>query len=803
MTAPPGNYPAVQSAGMAVIPLSHQMILSAQWREATKAVIPARGGVYPEWPNRGRIAITNPVSLANFQHAITLPWVPGMRFDFSDIRFAQQNDVICPYWIESYASKSSAKIWIKIPSANQRQIFIYYGNSQAASGSDGAAVFELFDDFQGSAYNTEIWDKTGSPTISVTGGALDIKTTGANQYLSSKKSFGVDTIYMARTRTYISSTSQVLVPHGYGGYNGNNSPTASFILYTQKYMCGAVYNNSTGTLTTQWPHSATYKRFEIYRRGSTNVEFYEDGSSKGIKTSYLPTGDLPIIIGNVAWASGYTWRSLFDWIAVRKYAATDPTCTLREYGPRPGLQTIYYPFSPAPISTCFVLKHSEWIEFSQTAVFGTPIASLHLQPVVPFSTTQAVKVATRMYIDLTAVLLERVRVKKSIQDTLWTATFNLDQYKAIDTTALRNVIYSTTDYLGTSRALFTGILPASSPQVMAADTTTTITGYDYAWYLTMRKVPAAYLHNTATTNPATIILGLLGGDDWLTEIGIEPYSIQTVAEWGTTLNTRVFDFTRTTSRWQAIQKICNYCRYVFVVKFRTVSGIVIPSAYFCHEDDIDTYLDLPAPVTITKPTPFVDGAIKWNVKGEERYNQVTVYGRDPTTGLSVYYTASTAGVLNGDETPIEYVESSGAFTTLTQVTARAIELLAYFQVPAITYTVKLVDRVDIELYQQIKFSGWAEIPAEWMRVISVDHDIESVANKTTTIQITPTAKFSQVRKMYRSMNPDPTSEMEAMFNAKAASMVRNEMGVVIAVDESIGEATVKLDDGRTVTARSR
>jgi hypothetical protein len=45
-------------------------------------------------------------------------------------------------------------------------------------------------------------------------------------------------------------------------------------------------------------------------------------------------------------------------------------------------------------------------------------------------------------------------------------------------------------------------------------------------------------------------------------------------------------------------------------------------------------------------------------------------------------------------------------------------------------------------------------------------------------------------------------EVGCIFDAKFGQMPGNEMGTVVAVDESTNTATVELDDGRTVEARN-
>jgi len=811
----PGNYPSLQSAGLAVIPPEHQTLLSAGLREKERGS-GSGSGPYPNWPYRATIRITNPVNITDYQHKLILPWKPGMQFDFRDIRFAQQDGKICPYWIESYTQKTNATVWIKVPSASQRQIYLYYGNSQAISENNGNNVFIDFDDFEGA-----------------TPSGWTLEAGQQNKYAhSTTKSFSGNQsmkLYPGKNENVCiyRSESSVNIIGGFFYDLGSGSQLAflSNVFYgdasirfvgirpdqsTTKYCYGTWGSPVVSTKN----RSEGWHKLEIRFDGSGGIAYYVDstllGSQSGTGINNTQKLEVSELQDNVV--------TYFDCVYVRKYTATEPTLSLRQYGPRPDCQIIYYPFLPEPLKIT-VLKYDELIEFSQTMTAETPIVSLG--PVIEFSQktvaskpitnyfeapivpiqTQIVKVFAKLYMDLSLVRTKSIMISRSIDDTMWRANIELHQYKNLDTTVLRHCTYAATDHLGVSHTIFTGILPGSQPQLAPADNTTRITGYDYAWYLSQRKVPEAYLHNTAAPNPANIIRGLLGGDDWLTETGIEPYSIQPVAEWGTTLNTRVFDFDRSTSRLQAIQKICDYCRYIFIVKWRNIGGVMTPCAYFCGEDQIDTYLDLPSPVTFTKPDPYVVEPITWDVKGDERYNRVTVFGRDPTSGTTISYTAETTDVTNGDEIPVEFVESSGAFTTAAQVQARAQELLTYFSTTQKTYTVTLNQRVDLELIQKVTFSGWSEIPATPMRIISITYMIDdATATKKVQIQVTSETKLSQIRRMYRGMNPDPLSEADALFDAKAAAMPGNEVGTVTEINDD-GTATVLLEDGRTVTAR--
>jgi hypothetical protein len=377
----------------------------------------------------------------------------------------------------------------------------------------------------------------------------------------------------------------------------------------------------------------------------------------------------------------------------------------------------------------------------------------------------------------------------------------IDGLNEINTDVLRHATFSTTDHLGVSQAIFAGILPKGSYTIREAANKTVITGYDYAWYLSRQQVQAEYRHNTAGTNPATVITGLLGGDDWEETTGIMPYKINSVTAWGDTLNSRVFDFTVGTTKKQAIDKICNYCRFVFLIKWIVVDGIATPAAYFVSEDDIDTDLDLPTPVTFAYPDPYLVGEIKPVAKGDERYNRVTVIGRNNAGGVFTK-TVESPSVTNGDELAVEKIENSGSWTTQGQVDARAAELYSYYSATAYTYTAKLLDRMDLELLQKMRITGYTGVSENWMRITRIKKIVRATKDgveKLVEIEFTENVKWSALRRMYRYSSDDMTNEIETIVDNKINQMPGLQVGVVTEIDGQ--EGTVTLESGETITTR--
>ncbi|MBU4298986.1 DUF2341 domain-containing protein, partial [Patescibacteria group bacterium] len=110
------------------------------------------------WAYRKPISVQNSTStLTDYQTKIQLN---PSNFDYSkasstlaDIRLTDSSGTTTlSYWIENASTTATSTIWVKVPTLTgsaTTTIYIYYGNPSAASASNGADVFEFFDDFSG------------------------------------------------------------------------------------------------------------------------------------------------------------------------------------------------------------------------------------------------------------------------------------------------------------------------------------------------------------------------------------------------------------------------------------------------------------------------------------------------------------------------------------------------------------------------------------------------------------------------------------------------------------------------------
>lgn len=346
--------------------------------------------------------------------------------------------------------------------------------------------------------------------------------------------------------------------------------------------------------------------------------------------------------------------------------------------------------------------------------------------------------------------VETWKATKSMEDKFWVLKARIEKH---ETPEFFQLLQATArDHQNITRTPFVGIIPAIDYQIKTAENKADITGYDYAWYLTVQHIPDSMLNVDIDQNPSETIIELLGGTDWETTTGIEPYRINDVTDWET-IKTE-FTFRDKTIRWSAIAEIADHCNFVFIVKWREVTaGTWRPCAYFVHEDDIDTEnvgIDTPAAVTITAPDDYLINDV--GVKDEPifRYNRVLCVGFSQETNEYFYSTAQTYAVAIGDEIAREYTYTDPKLDTREKTEAKAQELLEFFQDSAITYTAKFKRRMDLELYQKITFAGYQSIPEEEMRITKISYSRET-ENDVVEIEFSKNQAISQMQRLARIM----------------------------------------------------
>lgn len=115
--------------------------------------------------------------IPNYQVVVSVPFLSGMKSDFSDIRFYDATaGRELPYWIESKTNGVSARVWFK--SGDNRAVFLYYGNPLATSMSSGSGTFEVFEEFDGTTIGP-LWTLLPGSGSITQNGLLSFSYTGS------------------------------------------------------------------------------------------------------------------------------------------------------------------------------------------------------------------------------------------------------------------------------------------------------------------------------------------------------------------------------------------------------------------------------------------------------------------------------------------------------------------------------------------------------------------------------------------------------------------------------------------------
>ena len=281
--------------------------------------------------------------------------------------------------------------------------------------------------------------------------------------------------------------------------------------------------------------------------------------------------------------------------------------------------------------------------------------------------------------------------------------------------------------------------------------------------------------------PGAYIFKLLGGDTlaskWAEVSGIYPkYFKSSAPVWGVTIPEIEFAFTPTTTKIEAIEKICNYMKWIFYVKWDTVGSTPdTPCAYFLPQEDLDLVegQPLPAPVyvTITGGTGtdagnYLKSPFRLVNSGENQYNWYTVrcqglagewhedYGMDGDPYDPTFNPT-------GTQIKRPYIENNPNITTYAECTARVADLMAYYKYRVQTWTATFVKRSDFALLQKLVISGYGtSIPDGDYRIIDIEynHDKAGTVNEVI-VQIIPDARFTAYLNLKRVFY-DPIFEIQ-------------------------------------------
>jgi len=309
------------------------------------------------WLYRKEVTIdntSNSNNLTDYQVKVTLN---STNFDFSkaksdgaDIRFTDDDGTtLLNHWIEKWdTSGEEAILWVKVPSipaSSNKTIYLYYGNPDASSTSDGDDTFIFFDDFESYAENSNI-DGQGGWTTKRVGGSGHAKVVIKNgrKHLSlSSTDQATGVIHSVNlTNAGISVEGRVIADdwdegvmfqfgdgNTSGGELGSVDNGYDFVWWGWGGTASKLrrrYNNGGDDLfldsISDSAENGVYYRLKHTWLGE-NLKGYRDGNLKlsGTDSYYTSRDYLHLAV----WA-GATWA--IDWVFVRKYTDPEPTTTV-------------------------------------------------------------------------------------------------------------------------------------------------------------------------------------------------------------------------------------------------------------------------------------------------------------------------------------------------------------------------------------------------------------------------------------------------------------------------------------------
>ncbi|HEY0135885.1 MAG TPA: DUF2341 domain-containing protein, partial [Nannocystis sp.] len=229
-----------------------------------------------------------------------------------------------PYWLEWDTGPVNAFVWVRVPTIAADDITtirMYYGNPNAAAGSDGFATFLFFDDFEAASLDAAKW-KTTAP-VSINFGRLSV-TAGSVYSVKPVASFP-DTWAEARMvwkpeigNGYPSGliTSQGQAP-GPGIQYFNRQANAAIVFDGKKFLAEKMVQSANGENPVIMGIAADdTDTYFSYNRG-----FPESPSDQLAFTYYLLFGHPYGKSGDMTNVGDLD----VDWVLVRRHADMDPT----------------------------------------------------------------------------------------------------------------------------------------------------------------------------------------------------------------------------------------------------------------------------------------------------------------------------------------------------------------------------------------------------------------------------------------------------------------------------------------------
>ena len=281
--------------------------------------------------------------LTNFQVKIVMDTASlisdgKMNSDCSDIRIVDSDDSTeLPYWIETENSSEACNttttaIWTKLnlTASSTKTIYVYYGNSDATSESNGSAVFDAFDDFNDGVISGD-WTVVLGEAHEIDGYLIVNGSTSAPGPMTWWNARTFDSSYIVETTTVIDTQSRLI----------RNAQSLSTSDDFDMFFVDSVNDNER---IYHWDGS-DWSSLNIVSFTCDNGDyivmktFYLGTTLHGYANSSEVSADTDFTSG-YAGLGGYSGKNTkYDWFRVRKYADPEPTTSV-------GTEELYHWWDP-------------------------------------------------------------------------------------------------------------------------------------------------------------------------------------------------------------------------------------------------------------------------------------------------------------------------------------------------------------------------------------------------------------------------------------------------------------------------
>lgn len=285
------------------------------------------------WSKKKAITVNTVNNLTDYQIRLNVTYDSDMLSNFTDLRFLADDEVeVYDYWLEDKLDDYWAVVWVEgdWDNTNGTQAYMYYGNAEAPSTSNGTLTFLQFDDFDDGAIDTALWTFINTPA------------TESGGYMNLSAGFGADTQAEIRSNAVLNLSSGLRVRTYMKVENrGTTSAWSSrFGVYDSGFSDNIHWNvKQTNNISTLWgatgisdltPNVDNYWDYTTWEIRTTptpnsNVTVWENELQRGSGTGTYDTGTDYRLSQESSSSNGQDNLKMIDWIFAGKYDLYEPS----------------------------------------------------------------------------------------------------------------------------------------------------------------------------------------------------------------------------------------------------------------------------------------------------------------------------------------------------------------------------------------------------------------------------------------------------------------------------------------------